>query len=62
VLAAASTCLGFGVRRGERRYNMKTLGFAIADLASIMSDADGEHGNCSRARRRQRAATSRAYW
>jgi len=56
------TYFGFGVRGGERRCNITTLGFAIADLASIMSDADGEHGNCSRARRRQRAATARARW
>ena len=27
-----------------------------------MSDADSEHGNCARARRRQRAATSHARW
>jgi hypothetical protein len=34
VLAAASTCLELGVRRGDRRYNKNTLDFAIADLAS----------------------------
>src|SRR5947199_10795373 len=32
-LAHRGSCRG--ARRGERRYNMKTLGFAIADLASI---------------------------
>jgi hypothetical protein len=36
----SSTCLEFCARRGERRYNTNALDFAIADLASIMSDAD----------------------
>jgi len=30
----SSTCLEFGIRRGERRHNTKALDFAIADLAS----------------------------